>query len=121
MKNILKIMGSNVNRPTNLVIGIIIKTPVNICINDIMSKNPEYLNVGLEYKIMDMLCLRLGKSHSLYDLDSSGKTVGPEHGLSFGTGIKYQIPRGPLLNIDYVFSDFGVFNNIQGYSISLNF
>ena len=85
------------------------------------NNNPEYLNVGLEYKIMDMLCLRLGKSHSLYDLDSSGKTVGPEHGLSFGTGIKYQIPRGPLLNIDYVFSDFGVFNNIQGYSISLNF
>ena len=85
------------------------------------NNNPEYLNVGLEYKIMDMLSLRLGKSHSLYDLDSSGKTVGPEHGLSFGTGIKYQIPRGPLLNIDYVFSDFGVFNNIQGYSISLNF
>ena len=85
------------------------------------NNNPEYLNVGFEYKIMDIISLRLGKSHSLYDLDPSGKTLGPEHGLSFGTGIKYQIPRGPLLNVDYVFSDFGVFNNIQGYSISLNF
>jgi len=85
------------------------------------NNNPEYLNVGLECKIMDMLSLRLGRSHSLYDLNSSGKALGPEHGISFGTGVKYQIPRGPLLKIDYVFSDFGVFNNIQGYSISINF
>lgn len=85
------------------------------------NNNPEYINVGFEYSIMDLISFRLGKSHSFYDLNSSGKTIGPEHGISLGTGIKYKIPRGPFLNVDYVFSDYGVFSNIQGYSISLNF
>lgn len=85
------------------------------------NNNPEYINVGFEYSIMDLISFRLGKSHSFYDLNSSGKTIGPEHGISLGTGIKYKIPRGPLVNVDYVFSDYGVFSNIQGYSISLNF
>ena len=85
------------------------------------NNNPEYLNIGFEYSLMDMISFRLGKSHSFYDLDSSSKTQGPQHGLSFGTGIKYKIPRGPLLHIDYVFSEFGVFDNVQGYSLSLNF
>ena len=85
------------------------------------NNNPEYINVGFEYSIMDLISFRLGKSHSFYDLNSSGKTIGPEHGISLGTGIKYKIPRGPLVNVDYVFSDDGVFSNVQGYSISLNF
>ena len=85
------------------------------------NNNPEYINVGFEYSIMDLISFRLGKSHSFYDLNSSGKTIGPEHGISLGTGIKYKIPRGPLVNVDYVFSDYGVFSNVQGYSISLNF
>ncbi len=85
------------------------------------NNNPEYINVGFEYSIMDLISFRLGKSHSFYNLNSSGKTIGPEHGISLGTGIKYKIPRGPFLNVDYVFSDYGVFSNVQGYSISLNF
>ena len=85
------------------------------------NNNPEYINVGFEYSIMDLISFRLGKSHSFYNLNSSGKTIGPEHGISLGTGIKYKIPRGPLVNVDYVFSDYGVFSNVQGYSISLNF
>ena len=67
------------------------------------NNNPEYINVGFEYSIMDLISFRLGKSHSFYDLNSSGKTIGPEHGISLGTGIKYKIPRGPLVNVDYVF------------------
>ena len=85
------------------------------------NNNPEYLNIGLESTFMDMVSLRVGKSHFGYNLGGSDSAAGPEHGLSFGAGVKYQVPRGPLLNIDYVFSQFGVFNNIQGYSISLNF
>ncbi len=85
------------------------------------NNNPEYINLGFEYSVMDLVSFRLGKSHSFYDLDSSRKTVGPQHGISFGTGIKYKIPRGPMLNIDYVYSDYGVFSHVQGYSISLNF
>ena len=82
------------------------------------NNNPEYLNIGFEYSLMDIIFIRTGKSHTLYTL---GDSIGSEHGYSFGAGVKYQIPRGPLLNIDYVLTQFGVFNNVQGYSISINF
>ena len=89
------------------------------------NNNPEYLNIGLEYSAMDMVFLRVGKSHTFYELSflEEGESIGigPEHGLSFGAGVKYQIPRGPVINIDYVFTDFGIFNNIEGYSISFTF
>ena len=89
------------------------------------NNNPEYLNIGLEYSAMDMVFLRVGKSHTFYELsfqeDDQNISIGPEQGLSFGAGVKYQIPRGPMINIDYVFTDFGIFNNIEGYSISFTF
>ena len=89
------------------------------------NNNPEYLNIGLEYSAMDMVFLRVGKSHTFYELsfqeDDQNISIGPEQGISFGAGVKYQIPRGPMINIDYVFTDFGIFNNIEGYSISFTF
>ncbi len=89
------------------------------------NNNPEYLNVGVEYSAMDMVFLRLGQSHTLYQQNffEDGVKVheGSEQGLSVGMGIKYQIPRGPKLRIDYVFTEFGVFNDVQGYSISVSF
>ena len=89
------------------------------------NNNPEYLNIGLEYSAMDMVFLRVGKSHTFYELsfqeNDQNIGIGPEQCLSFGAGVKYQIPRGPMINIDYVFTDFGIFNNIEGYSISFTF
>ena len=89
------------------------------------NNNPEYLIIGLEYSAMDMVFLRVGKSHTFYELsfqeEDQNIGIGPEQGLSFGAGVKYQIPRGPMINIDYVFTDFGIFNNIEGYSISFTF
>ena len=86
------------------------------------NNNPEYLNIGMEYLLLNMVSLRLGKSHTLYQLSNgTGDGIDPEQGFSFGTGIRYKIPRGPLINIDYMLTEFGVFNNIQGYSISLTF
>ena len=32
------------------------------------NNNPEYLNIGLEYSAMDMVFLRIGKSHTFYEL-----------------------------------------------------
>ena len=86
------------------------------------NNNPEYLNIGMEYRFLNMLSIRLGKSHTFYQLkNDSDSGINPQQGLSFGTGLRYKIPRGPLLNIDYVLTDFGVFQNIQGYSLSLTF
>ena len=86
------------------------------------NNNPEYLNLGLEYNALDMFFLRVGQSHTFYELAlNDGEGSGPEQGLSFGAGIKYKIPRGPMLNIDYAFTDFGVFKNIEGYSLSIRF
>ena len=86
------------------------------------NNNPEYLNIGMEYLLLNMVSVRVGKSHTFYQLSNgTGDGIDPQQGFSFGTGIRYKIPRGPLINIDYMLTDFGVFNNIQGYSISLTF
>ena len=86
------------------------------------NNNPEYLNIGVEYLLFDMVSLRAGKSHTFYKLsDGTEEGIGPEQGFSFGAGFRYKIPRGPMLNIDYMLSDFGAFKNIQGYSISITF
>jgi|TARA_B110000438_G_scaffold114962_1_gene112621 hypothetical protein len=89
------------------------------------NNNPEYLNIGLEYNVLDLLFLRLGQSHTAYqqNFEDGEKEYheGPEQGISGGFGIKYQIPRGPKIKIDYVFTDFGLFNRISGYSIGVSF
>ena len=90
------------------------------------NNNPEYLNIGLEYSIAEMVYIRLGKSHFGYkqlfqDENDKEYTTSPEHGISGGVGMNYQIPRGPKIRIDYVITDFGVFKNISGYSISVSF
>ena len=86
------------------------------------NNNPEYLNLGFEYSAMDMFFLRIGKSHTFYELKYNGENGrGSEQGLSFGGGIRYRIPRGPMLEVNYVVTNFGVFSDIQGYSFSLQF
>jgi len=89
------------------------------------NNNPEYLNVGAELTINNFLFFRMGKSHFLYKQkfieDESEIFLDHEQGFSFGTGLNYQIPRGPKLTIDYVLTDFGLFNSLAGYSINLSF
>ncbi len=89
------------------------------------NNNPEYLNIGAELEVYDFLFFRFGKSHLLYKQkfieNKSDIYLNSEYGFSFGTGLKYQIPRGPKLTVDYVLTDFGVFNSIYGYSINLSF
>tara|TARA_B100000029_G_scaffold199299_1_gene197666 strand:+ start:36 stop:1034 length:999 start_codon:yes stop_codon:yes gene_type:complete len=77
------------------------------------NNNGEFVNAGVEYNYGDMLFLRMGKSHLFLD--------DAEQGFSYGFGINYQIPRGPKIRMDYVQTDFGIFNSISGYSINLSF
>ncbi|HIA80415.1 MAG TPA: PorV/PorQ family protein [Candidatus Marinimicrobia bacterium] len=77
------------------------------------NNNVEYVNAGLEYNYSDLVFLRLG--HSNLFMEEA------EQGLTYGVGLNYKIPRGPRLQIDYVFRSFGVFQNVSGYSIDLTF
>jgi hypothetical protein len=77
------------------------------------NNNGEFVNAGVEYNYGDILFLRMGKSHIFLE--------DAEQGFSYGFGINYQIPRGPKIRMDYVQTDFGIFNSISGYSINLSF
>ncbi len=77
------------------------------------NNNVEYINLGFEYILRDMISIRGGQAY--YGMDES------KQGLTFGFGLKYQIPRGPKINFDYVYRDIGVFDNIPGYSLNIIF
>ena len=83
------------------------------------NNNVEYVNAGIEYNFNDLLFLRTGLSHLFMDKVDSGDKA--EQGLSFGFGLNYQIPRGPKIRVDYVQTDFGVFNSISGLSLNFSF
>ena len=77
------------------------------------NNNVEYVNAGAEYTLKDLISLRIGRS------DISNNDA--EQGLSYGAGINYRIPRGPLVRLDYVFRPFGVFQTVTGFSIDITF
>lgn len=72
------------------------------------NNNDNYVNAGLEYGFKNTFFLRAGY-RQLFLNDSEG-------GLSFGAGLKMY-----NLIIDYAFSDRGVLNNVQYFSLGLNF
>jgi len=71
-----------------------------------------YLNMGTEIVWNKLVFLRTGYT-SLFEEAS-------EEGLSAGVGIKYNI-SGFNFGIDYSFVDFGQFDNISRYSLSISF
>ena len=75
------------------------------------NNNVEYINLGFEYILRNMISIRGGQA--FYGMDKS------KQGLTFGVGLNYQIPRGPIINFDYVYRDIGVFDNIPGYSLNI--
>jgi hypothetical protein len=63
--------------------------------------HPEQVKVGLEYRLLDMISLRGGYMSSTDE----------EGGLSFGLGAsKYGV------TIDYAYTPFGIFNNVQRFT-----
>ena len=69
----------------------------------------ERLNIGLEYSLMDMLVIRTGYLMN-YD----------ERGFSGGIGVQKTV--GPLsFAINYAYTPFGVFDNVQRMSLYIAF
>ena len=78
------------------------------------NNNLEMVNMGLEYSFSEIIFLRVGRSHLFME-------SAQQAGFSYGLGLNYKIPRGPQFRMDYVLQPFGVFNNINGYSIFITF
>lgn len=66
---------------------------------------PEYIDVGIEYRLMDVFFARVGYMGNR-----------DERGLTFGSGVKYA-----GITIDYSFTPFGIFNNTQSFTLRYAF
>jgi len=70
---------------------------------------PERIHLGGEYLFMDMVALRAGYKFN-YD----------EEGLTGGVGFKSNF-GGLDIKVDYSYSDFGIFNAVNRFSMGLSF
>lgn len=75
--------------------------------------NTEYVNMGVEYAIGDVVALRMGYKNSFLK-DS-------EEGITAGVGTKLVLNGGISFAIDYAYQDFGRLNNAQMFSLALEF
>lgn len=75
--------------------------------------NTESINVGFEYALNEMFFLR-GGYKSLFQRDA-------EEGLSAGAGFAYNLTGSFDVVFDYAYTDFGVLQNVQRFSIALRF
>ncbi|HKJ69014.1 MAG TPA: PorV/PorQ family protein [bacterium] len=69
----------------------------------------ERVHVGGEYSFGNLIALRAGY-----------KTNYDEEGLSLGFGVNYEI-AGIALRIDYAYTDFGVFNSVNRFTVGGSF
>ena len=67
------------------------------------------LHIGGEYTFMNILSLRAGY-------------VSPtdEQGVNFGAGLKHEFV-GFKFGVDYSYLDFGVFDNVNRFSINISY
>lgn len=77
------------------------------------SDDAEYINIGGEYAFNNLIFLRAGYKELLLE-DS-------EEGLTLGVGLRFKIEGATTFQFDYSYKDFGLFNSIHMYSISLGF
>jgi hypothetical protein len=70
---------------------------------------PEQLNIGGEYVLANTFALRGGYSFP-----------NDEHGVSFGAGFKKSL-KSYGLALDYAYTPFGLFDNVQRFSLHFSF
>jgi hypothetical protein len=75
--------------------------------------NDESVNVGGEFGWNDMVFVR-GGYKSLFGKDT-------EEGASFGAGVKYAAPGIGALELNYAFTSFGLFGNINTIALGVSF
>jgi hypothetical protein len=74
----------------------------------------EQVNIGLEYSLVDRLFLRGGYTFDIVERgqDSGSKESLKEYGLTFGFGLEFF-----GLAVDYAYTPFGVFDNVQRFTV----
>lgn len=75
--------------------------------------NDESLNVGLEYRLYDLISLRGGYKSLLLD--------NAEEGLTIGVGLNYSFAPNLGFYFDYAYQDFGILDNTQQFTLGLKF
>ena len=73
----------------------------------------EYVNMGGMYVFHNMFSLSAGYKTMFAD-DS-------EEGIAFGAGFHYRLLGGIRVKLNYAYQDFGVLDDIQQFSISMEF
>ncbi len=73
----------------------------------------ESMRLGGEYILRNMFSLRAGYQ-SLFVKEA-------EKGLSLGAGLRYPLMGQAEIVIDFAYVDFGVFNNVQQFTLSMRF
>ncbi|RMD95304.1 MAG: hypothetical protein D6813_00610 [Calditrichaeota bacterium] len=77
------------------------------------SDGPEGVNLGAEYNLRNSVFFRAGYQ-SLFVDDA-------EQGITAGVGFRLKLLEESRLRFDYAYADFGRFNNIQRFSITIEF
>jgi hypothetical protein len=76
------------------------------------SDDVEYVNVGGEYVFYNMFSLRAGYKE-LFNEDS-------EQGFNVGGGVRYNLAQTTtMFSFDYSYVDFGLFNAVHSFSVTL--
>jgi len=75
--------------------------------------NTEYINIGTEYALRNMIFLRAGFKN-LFMKDS-------EEGFTAGIGLQYGFGGSLKVKFDYAYADFGILENVQRFSLALEF
>lgn len=77
------------------------------------SDNREFFNFGGEYAINEMIFIRGGFRGS--GIDEA------EGGVSFGGGVNIKLAGNTSLMVDYAYTDWGILNEVNRFSLSANF
>lgn len=75
--------------------------------------NSEHVNSGMEYTWNETFFIRAGYK-SLFESEG-------EQGLTLGVGINYRLVEAVNIKIDYAYQDFGRLENVQYFSLGINF
>jgi len=73
----------------------------------------EYINLGLEYAFRELLFLRAGYENLFED--------NQENGLTLGAGLEYPFHNSFRLRLDYAWSDWGILQDANRFSVGINF